>query len=141
LAISRSARQARSLAAWDPLLATLERMMPNRADAARTENAKVPARLVQADLLPVLIATTLVLTICYAVTGYLGNYQGGKLWVSASSVSVEESHANRLSRERRAFAIALSAYPSRDLGERESLFRLVNGEIKSFGDPLCRSTT
>ena len=37
-----------------------------------------------------LIATVFGLTAWYAVSGYLGSYQGGKLWVAASGDAVED---------------------------------------------------
>ena len=94
-------------------------------------------QLVQADLLPILIATILGLTAWYAVSGYLGSYQGGKLWVSAASDAVAEAHANQLaSLERRAAALLHADEPSRSLESRESFIRIVDDRSESYGTPV-----
>ncbi|MGB1699810.1 MAG: sensor histidine kinase, partial [Nannocystaceae bacterium] len=94
------------------------------------------ARLVQADLVPILILTTLGLTIWYAVSGYLGSYQGGKLWVSAAGVAVSESHNNQLAAlQRRATAILLGSDPGRALSQGEAFIRMTQASAEEYGDP------
>ena len=91
-------------------------------------------QLVQAGVLPMLIATVFGLTAWYAVSGYLGSYQGGKLWVAASGDAVEEAHAAQLaSMERRARALLQISEPTRSLGPRESFVRLADRGLEHYG--------
>ena len=85
--------------------------------------------------------TLLGLAAWYGVSTYMGSYQGGMLWVTASQRSIEASHRTYMRQlERRATALMRLQSPDVGLTEGETFIRRLGDQTTQSGRVLPDAT-